>query len=90
MLDNIRSGELGEEVGASVLLISGCQDNQLSSDGDFNGLFTAQMLQVLWRDEAFKGNYWRFHRNFVRRMPANYFRAGQVNKELEAQQPFTV
>jgi hypothetical protein len=25
---------------ASVLLISGCQDNQLSGDGDVNGLFT--------------------------------------------------
>ena len=60
---------------------------------DFNGLFTAQMLQV-WRDGAFKGNYRRFHRNIVRRMPPNqtpnYFRAGQVNREFEAQQPFTV
>ena len=93
LLDNIRSGESGEDVGASVLLVSGCQDNQLSADGDFNGLFTAQMLQV-WRDGAFKGNYRRFHRNIVRRMPPNqtpnYFRAGQVNREFEAQQPFTV
>lgn len=93
LLDSIRSGESGEDMGASVLLISGCQDNQLSADGDFNGLFTAQMLQV-WRDGAFKGNYRRFHRNIVRRMPPNqtpnYFRAGQVNKEFEAQQPFTI
>src|SRR6266545_3957939 len=33
-------------VRASVILISGCQDNQLSQDGDFNGLFTANLLRV--------------------------------------------
>ena len=37
------------EVGASVILISGCQDNQLSLDGDRNGLFTQQVLAV-WDD----------------------------------------
>lgn len=31
---------------ATVLLISGCQDNQLSSDGDVNGLFTGMLLNV--------------------------------------------
>jgi len=35
-------------VASSVLLISGCQDNQLSSDGTFNGLFTGQLQQV-WK-----------------------------------------
>src|SRR5215212_9024731 len=30
--------EVEDKVKASVLLISGCQDNQLSQDGDFNGL----------------------------------------------------
>src|SRR5688572_28703960 len=30
----------GDGVQASVRLISGCQDNQLSADGTFNGLFT--------------------------------------------------
>jgi metacaspase-1 len=93
LLDRARSGESGEDVSASVLLISGCQDNQLSADGDFNGLFTAQMLQV-WRDGAFKGNYRRFHRNIVRRMPPNQtpnlFRTGMVSREFEAQTPFTI
>jgi len=93
LLDSIRSGESGEDVSASVLLISGCQDNQLSADGDFNGLFTSQMLQV-WRAGAFKGSYRRFHKKIVRRMPPNqtpnYFRAGRVNSEFEAQTPFTV
>ena len=31
------------EVDAAVRLISGCQDNQLSLDGTFNGLFTGQL-----------------------------------------------
>ncbi|HYL79425.1 MAG TPA: caspase family protein, partial [Candidatus Acidoferrum sp.] len=53
---------------ATVLLLSGCQDNQLSQDGDFNGLFTGQLLRV-WKDGKFKGNYRAFHRAIVRRMP---------------------
>lgn len=93
ILDNLRSGESGKQVSASVLLISGCQDNQLSADGDFNGLFTSQLLRV-WRDGAFKGDYRRFHRNIVRRMPPdqtpNYFRTGQTDSEFEAQSHFTV
>lgn len=44
------------EVKATVLLISGCQDNQLSSDGDFNGLFTANLLRV-WNSGKYKKNY---------------------------------
>ena len=80
-------------VKASVLLISGCQDNQLSSDGDFNGLFTAQLLRV-WSDGTFKGNYPRLHQMIVRRMPPdqtpNYFRVGRTNARFEGQRPFTV
>jgi len=41
-----RSERKAPAVKATVLLISGCQDNQLSADGDFNGLFTAQLLKV--------------------------------------------
>ena len=82
-----------DSVAASVLLISGCQDNQLSADGIFNGLFTGQMLQV-WKQGLFDGPYEKFHREIVRRMPPdqtpNYFRAGQIALDFEAQQPFTV
>jgi hypothetical protein len=78
---------------ASVLLISGCQDNQLSADGDFNGLFTAQLLRV-WKNGAFKGDYREFHASIVRRMPPdqtpNYFRAGKTDPKFEAQRPFTI
>jgi len=80
-------------VRASVILISGCQDNQLSADGTFNGLFTANLLQV-WNQGKFKGDYRTFHRSIVSRMPPNqtpnYFRTGQLNRRFEKQRPFTV
>jgi len=81
------------QVNASVILISGCQDNQLSSDGFRNGLFTGQLRRV-WRNGAFTGNYRRFHRQIRRRMPAiqspNYFTYGAVNEDFENQIPFTI
>jgi metacaspase-1 len=80
-------------VKASVLLVSGCMDNQLSSDGDFNGLFTAQLLKV-WKNGAFKGDYKKFQKAIVSRMPPdqtpNYFKVGAANPKFEAEKPFTV
>jgi hypothetical protein len=80
-------------VKATILLISGCQDNQLSADGDFNGLFTAQLLKV-WKNGAFKGDYKKFHKMIVNRMPPDqtpkYFKVGAANPKFEAQKPFTV
>lgn len=87
-----RKTETGD-IGASVLLISGCQDNQLSSDGEFNGLFTARLLEV-WKDGKFKKSYPRFHRAIVDLMPPdqtpNYFIAGAVDKAFAKQTPFSV
>jgi hypothetical protein len=78
---------------ASILLISGCQDNQESLDGTFNGLFTSKVLRV-WRDGGFKRNYRAFHKAIVRQMPPqqtpNYYFIGAPNPEFEAQIPFTV
>ena len=82
-----------ETVKAAVLLLSGCQDNQLSADGDFNGLFTSQLLQV-WKNGSFKGNYRKFHAEISRRMPPdqtpNYFRVGRIDPQFEQQTPFTI
>ncbi|HEY0078786.1 MAG TPA: caspase family protein [Pyrinomonadaceae bacterium] len=87
-----RSGDK-VNVSASVLLISGCQDNQLSSDGDKNGLFTQTMLQV-WNKGQFKGRYRKFYQEIAQRMPPwqspNFYRAGLTNPQFEAQNPFTV
>jgi len=80
-------------VSASVLLISGCQDNQLSQDGAFNGAFTGSLLRV-WKHGTFQGGYREFHRSIVMTMPPtqvpNYFWIGAPNPEFEAQRPFTV
>jgi len=86
-------GEARKEAAASILLISGCQDNQLSADGEVNGLFTGELLRV-WKHGAFKGSYPDFHKAIVRRMPPdqtpNYFRVGRPSAAFERQRPFTV
>lgn len=82
-----------DAVRASVLLISGCQDNQLSADGNFNGLFTGNLLRV-WNNGQFQGDYRRFHKAIRRNMPPdqtpNYFRVGAIDPQFERQFPFTV
>ncbi|HSF30419.1 MAG TPA: caspase family protein [Candidatus Tectomicrobia bacterium] len=78
---------------ASVLWIFGCQDNQMSADGDFNGVFTAHILKV-WKNGAFRGDYRNFHKSLVSQMPPdqtpNFFRLGVINKKFETQRPFTI
>lgn len=80
-----------DDIKATVLLISGCQDNQLSLDGEQNGLFTATLLQV-WNNGQFHGSYVDLHHQIVSRMPAsqkpNFFRVGATNQAFERQQPF--
>lgn len=81
-----------DSVKASVLLISGCQDNQFSADGTFNGLFTGTLLQV-WSDGK-ASNYRKFHKAITKRMPPdqtpNYYWVGQPSKKFENQIPFTI
>ena len=75
------------KVKAPVLLISGYQDNQYSSDGIFNGLFTATLLRV-WNDGNFKGDYRFFHKSIQKVMPPDqtpyYCWIGKQNPEFEA------
>jgi metacaspase-1 len=80
-------------VRASVILISGCQDNQLSGDGVFNGVFTARLREV-WADGAFQGDYREFHARILMGMPPdqspNFFTVGRSHPAFEQQRPFTV
>ena len=82
-----------EDIKASALLISGCQDNQYSMDGERNGLFTSHLLAV-WKDGKYSRNYRNFHRDIVRRMPReqtpNYYPTGVRNYKFEFQKPFTI
>jgi hypothetical protein len=76
----------------AVILVSGCQDNQTSMDGEHNGAFTEQLLKV-WDAGAFKGSYDRFHARIRARLPdsqsPNLFVLGKA-KAFLAQRPFTV
>jgi hypothetical protein len=78
---------------ATVLLISGCRDDQLSLDGFSNGLFT-ENLRAVWADGAWEGGHAEFREAIRARMPAkqqpNYLRVGAANPEFEQQKPFTV
>ena len=78
---------------ATAVLISGCQDNQTSADGDRNGLFTETLLAV-WKNGKFNGDYHGFHESIVKLMPPtqspNYFARGRTNEQFESQKPFTV
>lgn len=97
LYDAIQAGLTGaeqQEVKATVLLISGCQDRQLSRDGDRNGAFTGALLKV-WAEGAFTGGY----KNFRDRISAemnnddqipNYFVIGATNLAFENEPPFTV
>jgi len=93
ILKNKELKESRKIINASILLISGCMDNQLSADGNFNGLFTSQLLTV-WKNGLFNGNYRNFHNNIVKRMPPdqtpNYYVIGQPNPGFENQKPFTI
>lgn len=78
---------------ATVRLISGCQDDQTSADGPFNGLFTGTLLKV-WKDGPFAGDYEGFHAAIVRRMPQsqqpNHFVFGPSAPAFDRQRPFTI
>ncbi len=78
---------------ATVRLISGCQDNQSSADGTFNGLFTGMMLKV-WNDGGFQGDYARFHAEIVKRMPRcqkpNKMVIGPASRAFDRQKPFSI
>lgn len=72
-------------VQATVVLISGCMDNQESQDGDENGLFTGTMLQV-WADGRFQGTMRDLRNGIAARMPStqtpNYYVVGKPTRSL--------
>ena len=79
----------------AVVLISGCQDNQTSMDGDHNGAFTEQLLKV-WNHGAFSGSYAVLHARARAGLPPtqspNLFTLGPAaaSAAFLKQVPFTV
>jgi metacaspase-1 len=90
-----KENPLGDKtpVGASVILISGCQDNQLSQDGLKNGLFTENLLHV-WNGGNFEGDFQSFHKAIQGRMPPyqspNLFLTGNISAEHLHSKPFAM
>jgi len=80
-------------VGASVILLSGCLDNQRSLDGNRNGLYT-QNLREVWADGQFQGGYRVLQTAIGDRMPPAqtpaFFAVGVANPLFESQSPFTI
>lgn len=81
------------DVSCSALLLSGCQDNQLSADGAFNGLFTSRLLQV-WNGGKFSGTYRDMYQRILSFMPPdqtpNLFWLSPEDAPFLESRPFTV
>jgi metacaspase-1 len=80
-------------VSASAILLSGCQDNQLSADGATNGLFTENLLAV-WGNGQFSGGYQAFLDQIAARMPPaqtpNLDTAGESDPSFPDARPFSL
>lgn len=77
----------------AVLLVSGCQDNQLSMDGTFNGAFTGALVRV-WRDGAFQGGYEAFTKAIRAKLPSdqspNFYAVGVWDPAFALGQVFSI
>lgn len=86
------AGDRGN-VAAGIILISGCQDNQLSGDLPAGGVFTRTLLRV-WDEGRFVGGHRQFHRRIGGLMPPsqtpNLLFVGAVGRAFESQTPFSI
>jgi hypothetical protein len=87
-----RVQSIARRLKAAVILISGCQDNQVALDGDHNGAFTGQLRRI-WNGGKFDGTHAQFHARIVAGLPAtqtpNLFLLGPA-AAFVAQRPFSV
>lgn len=88
--------EDSNQVKASVILISGCEDSQTSADIGFNGLFT-WMLKKVWNNGSFSGGHHQFHEDIRDRVQSEnagqspaFFMISEHNDEFIGQRPYTV
>jgi metacaspase-1 len=81
------------DIGASVILISGCKDDQVSLDGPQNGVFTGAVLKT-WSNGTFKGSIQTFHTNILDQISfvqsPEFFEVGISSPAFKQQQPFTI
>lgn len=89
----LAGGDRKVEIKASMILISGCMDEQYSLDGTFNSLFTARLLNV-WNEGKYRDSIKAFHQEIKNIMPPyqtpNYYLVGARNQSFEGQPPFSI
>lgn len=87
------SSEKTLNIEASIILLSGCQDNQESLDYPDQGLFTKH-LKTIWNDGSYQNGYRHFLKDIAKGMPSsqspNFYFAGENNPEFMAEPPFTI
>jgi hypothetical protein len=86
-----RSSEKAD-LAATVMLISGCADNQTSADGPVHGLFTEKLLRTL-EGSPVTGGYRGLHRRIVKQMPmlqTPQYSCVPANPAFEGQRPFSI
>ena len=64
---NSKLKDTKNKVKASTIMISGCESDELSLDGPYNGFFTNNLKRV-YDDGLFNGSYKEFHRLILNRM----------------------
>lgn len=80
------------DIGAKILLISACQENEIAGDGTPNGQFTGALLRV-WKNGKFAGTYKEFHQKIVDDLNKKYeademaFSRGEIEDEPIHQTP---
>jgi hypothetical protein len=81
------------EIKATVRLLSGCQEDELSWEGRGNGRFTAALKET-FADGRFDGDYRAFHqaieKQLVDKQRPNHVVVGIENPEYDHQHPFTI
>lgn len=93
LLNKAGTREAKENLPVSVRLLSGCQDNQESLDGPFNGAFTTQLLKA-WNGGEYKHDYDAFLKQIRLAMPEtqtpNHYVVGAPNSAFDKQIPFAI
>jgi hypothetical protein len=69
-IQNMFRGVKSQEPAASIILISGCQDDEFSYDYGTNGLFTSKVKET-WNRGSFDGTHNRFHTDIAQKVSAN-------------------
>ena len=84
------------EIGATIRLLSGCQQDELSWGNATTGRFTAALKQI-FADGSFQGNYKQFHADMIKALSKakNKQTPGQMiigadNRSFDKEQPFKI